>query len=88
VRKNDFIFTQSSIFHLQKLAKNVHGSTGQRHKLADQNSMLKLLKTAVLSNDSMVKGDLSNFKKGLNDKQIDTFLRHGVILSQVDNKVA
>lgn len=77
------LLSQSSVFHLQKLAKDVHHTTGERHRLADENSMLKLLKKAALSNESTVQVDLKNFARDLNDSQLDSFLRRGVMLKKL-----
>jgi hypothetical protein len=74
------IFSQSSIFYLQKIAHNVHSSTGVRHKLSDQNSMLKLLKTATLSSNSVVQEDLEMFARDLNSQQVSELMGRGVIL--------
>ncbi len=75
------IFSQSSIFYLQKLAHDLHSSTGVRHKLANENSMLKLLKAATLSSSSMVQEDLQMFAKDLNKNQVHTLMGRGVILN-------
>ena len=77
---DSLIFSQSSIFYLQKIAHNVHSSTGVRHKLSDQNSMLKLLKTATLSSNSIVQEDLEMFAKDLNKEQVNELMGRGVIL--------
>ncbi len=79
------IFNQSSIFHLQKLAHDVRSSTGIRHKLSDENSMMKLLKKATLSNNSNVRQDLDNFTSELDEKQLNTLMNHGVVLKQAIN---
>lgn len=76
------IFSQSSIFYLQKLAHDVHSTTGVRHKLSDQNSMLKLLKTATLSGSTEIQEDLTMFAKDLDKKQREELIGRGVILKQ------
>lgn len=79
----DLIFSQASIFHLQKLAHHVHTSTGVRHRLADENSMMKLLKSATLSYNDDVQQDLQAFMRDLNEKQVTTLMGRGVILRKV-----
>ena len=74
------LFSQSSIFYLQKIAHTVHSSTGVRHKLANENSMLKLLKAATLSSSAMVQEDLEQFAKDLDKDQVNRLISRGVIL--------
>jgi hypothetical protein len=80
---SNLIFSQASIFHLQKLAHHVHSSTGVRHRLSDENSMMKLLKTATLSYNEDVQQDLDAFMRDLNDKQVTTLMGRGVILRKI-----
>lgn len=79
------VLNPSSIFHLQKLAHDVRSTTGIRHKLADENSMMKLLKKATISDNSAVQRDLKAFANELNEEQINSLLSRGVILRQSAN---
>lgn len=74
------IFSQSSIFHLQKLAHDMHSISGVRHKLSNENSMMKLLKKASLSHNNTVRSDLQKFADELDAKQLRTLMNHGIIL--------
>lgn len=74
------IFTQSSIFHLQKLAHDMHSISGVRHKLSNENSMMKLLKKASLSQNDTVRSDLQKLADELDTQQIRTLMSHGIIL--------
>jgi len=79
------ILNQSSILHLQKLAHDVRSTTGVRHKLADENSMMKLLRKATVSDNSAVQRDLKAFASELDEKQISSLLSRGVVLRQNAN---
>lgn len=76
------IFSQSSIFHLQKLAHDMHSVSGERHKLSNENSMMRLLKKASLSQDDIVRDDLQRFADNLDAKQISALMSHGIILKK------
>ncbi len=79
------ILNQSSILHLQKLAHDVRSTTGIRHRLADENSMMKLLKKATISENIAVQRDLKAFASELDEKQISSLLSRGVVLRQSAN---
>lgn len=76
------ILNDTSIFHLQKLAHDVRSTTGVRHRLSDENSMMKLLKKATISENSAVQRDLKAFASELGEEQINSLLSRGVILRQ------
>ena len=78
----DLVFSKCSLFHLQKLASHVRTSTGSRHKLSDQNSMMQLLKKAVLSDNDNVQLDLNNFVSHLDDSQLQTLRKQGILLKR------
>ena len=80
--KEPLIFSQSSIFYLQKLAHDVHSCTGVRHKLSNENSMLNLLKSATLSKNRLVRNDLEKFAADLKPEQIDALVGEGVVLKR------
>lgn len=76
------IFSQSSIFYLQKIAHNLHSSTGVRHKLSEENSMLKLLKAATLSSNGEIREDLDKFAEDLDRNQLDELMGRGVMFKK------
>lgn len=80
--KEPLIFSQSSIFYLQKLAHDVHSCTGVRHKLSNENSMLNLLKTATLSKNRLVRKDLEKFAAELKPEQISALQGQGVVIKR------
>ena len=80
--KEPLIFSESSIFYLQKLAHDFHSVTGVRHKLSNENSMLSLLKSATVSNNRAVRRDLDKFTADLAPDQINALMGQGVALKQ------
>ena len=85
--QDSLIFSQSSIFYLQKLAHDVHTNTGVRHKLSNENSMLQLLKIATLSTDFTVRHDLERFTDELDSTQVKMLKGQGVILKHYTSSV-
>lgn len=76
------VFNESSILHLQKLAKDVKTSTGVKHRLSDENSMLRLLKLATEAKQQHIRNDLDAFVNELSVEQVNKLKSRGVMVNK------
>lgn len=80
MESDKIIFNDSSLLYLQKIAKEVKTTTGERHRLADENSMLRLLKVATESKHNKVQDNLDQFSQKLDAKQHKLLSEQGISL--------
>lgn len=74
------IFSQSAIFRLQQLVSQHYHHTGVRHKLANQEGILDLLRESALITDRKVRNSYDAFVLELNKRQIDALSDRGITL--------
>ena len=74
------IFSQSAIFRLQQLVSQHYHYTGVRHKLANQEGILDLLRESALITDKKVRNSYDAFVLELNKRQIDALSDRGIKL--------
>ena len=74
------IFSQTAIFRLQQLASQYYHSTGERHRLANENGILELLQSSALISDRKVRAAYDAFVMELNKRQIDALTERGIRL--------
>lgn len=72
------IFSQTAVFHLQRLASQVYQHTGVRHKLSNTQSIVTLLNESVYSAKHDVQTHYDAFVMELNKRQIEALLAQGV----------
>lgn len=77
---NALIFSQSAIFRLQQLGSQYYHSTGERHKLAEENGILNLIQGSAIIPDRKVRNAYNAFLMELNKPQIDALVERGVKL--------
>lgn len=73
------IFPQSGIFHLQKLAHQIYATTGIRHRLSNETSMLNLIKHSANSNNQLTRQYFKDFTNAAGEETITKLSRMGVI---------
>lgn len=69
-----FIFSQKSIFHLNKLSNTVYKTTAMRFRLNDINGVRDLLRCASRVNDQQVAVCKANFVNSLEASERDNLL--------------
>jgi hypothetical protein len=76
---SNIIFSQSSIFHLYRLGHLACSSTGVRHRLSDELSMLMLIKHCSTSADSSVVKQFSAFLSTVDEPTISLLIAKKII---------
>lgn len=76
---NAIIFSQASIFHLYRLGHLIFATTGIRHRLSDDLSMLMLIKYCSTSTDPIVNRQFSAFLSTVDDKTIEQLAKRKII---------
>ncbi len=74
------IFSQSAIFRLQQLGSQYYHHTGVRHRLANPQSVVELLRATALSQEKDIRICYEAFVLELNKRQIDALATRGVQL--------
>ncbi len=75
---NKLILSQASVYRLHQLANKARNLTGVRHRLADEASMLKLIRDCAFSNNHQIKFQLANFIDSLGSDQLQALSAHGI----------
>ncbi len=74
--------SQTAIFSLDQLAKQVYRESGLRCKLADKRCILRLLKFSSISASRAIRYRFSQFLKKLSYQQLKLLLSYGIQLPQ------
>jgi DNA gyrase/topoisomerase IV subunit A len=74
------IFSQTGVYRLQQLAKQVHSITGIRHKLSDPEEVITLLKESSRSNHQVIQAFYMAFTSELDQHQIISLTNQGIPL--------
>ncbi len=75
-----FIFSQSGVYRLQQLANQVHSTTGVRHRLSNQDSLLRLLDFSSHCSDNIIQTYLVAFTSELDTEVINDLKERGVLV--------
>lgn len=73
------ILSQSGVYRLQKLANQVHNTTGIRHRLSDQASMLKLIDFSSHCENSLIHTYLAAFASELDAGTLESLENQGIL---------
>ena len=77
---NKLILSQASVYRLHQLANKARTVTGERHRLADEAGLLKLIRDCAFSSNTQIKWQLANFIDSLGSDQLQALSAHGIQL--------
>jgi hypothetical protein len=77
---DSLIFSQIAIFRLQQLGSQYYRQSGVRHRLANENGIIELLRSSAVITERGVSGAYDAFVMELNVRQIDALAERGIRL--------
>ncbi|ARU55445.1 MAG: hypothetical protein MI864_03745 [Pseudomonadales bacterium] len=74
-----FIFSQASIFHLQKLENQFRKKYGKRYRLSEENSRMELLTESSTSSDIVIQQYFRRFCHELDPQLVEELVMRGIV---------